>query len=161
VYRRVVVLQRSLQRSTSLCPRYAPALVSTIVLLIIESNSDQPKCLKIPGIGPVARGFQDHHDFPIESTAGKGLRVLFNDTVRIQWITLVFSALISSKRDYNTMVMILLKWVTCAYGTQVIIFPQPICRPSRSIVYEVVLLCFSAPGWPLLRALHSLGACAY
>ena len=80
---------------------------------------DDPKCLKIPGVAPVAKGFQDHHHYPMESTAGKGLRMLCDDTVRIQWVTGGFSLLFSAQRDRTTLVLILLKWITCAYGTQV------------------------------------------
>ena len=80
---------------------------------------DDPRCLKVPGVAPVAKGFQDHHLYPMESTAGKGLRMLCDDTVRIQWVTGGFSLLFSAQRDRTTLVLILLKWITCAYGTQV------------------------------------------
>lgn len=79
---------------------------------------DDPRCLNIPGLAPVAAGFQDHHKYPMESTAGKGLRMLCDDTVRIQWIIGCCGVILSGRRDYNTGLMILLKLLTCAYGTQ-------------------------------------------
>ena len=45
--------------------------------------------------------------------------MLCDDTVRIQWICGGLTLLFSRKRDYTTYVMILLKSLTCAYGTQV------------------------------------------
>ena len=80
---------------------------------------DDERCLAIPGLSPVARGFQDHHKFPMETTAGKGLLRLCNDTVRIQWIIGGMSYLFSAKRNYFTFLLVLLKWLTCAYGTQI------------------------------------------
>lgn len=59
----------------------------------------------------------------MESTSGKGLRVLFNDTVRVQWVTGLLSFAFSPKRDTTTALMVLLKWLTCAYGTQVCASP--------------------------------------
>lgn len=80
---------------------------------------DDPRCLAIPGLSPVAHGFQDHHEFPMESTWGKGLQHLCDDTVRGQWVTGLLALVLSGRRDRGTALMVLLKWVTCAYGTQV------------------------------------------
>lgn len=93
-------------------------LYSDLYSAILHAALDDKKSLNYPGIAPVARGFQDHHDYPMESTLGKGLYELCCDTVRIQWITGSLS-LLFSRSSYTTLLLIILKWLTCAYGTQV------------------------------------------
>ena len=66
---------------------------------------------------PTPRFPQEHHDFPQETTSGKGLLVLCSDTVRIQWIVMCCS-LAAGKRDETTWALILCKQLCCAYGTQ-------------------------------------------
>ena len=85
---------------------------------VLHCSLDQKECLSIPGIGGVAKGFQDHHDFPIASTQDKGLWVLCCDTVRIQWVT-AGAALLFGRWNYRLCLLVLLKLLCCAYGTQV------------------------------------------
>ena len=107
-------------------PRYWPslgllawsALYGDIYSAVLHCSLDQKECLSIPGIGGVAKGFQDHHDFPIASTQDKGLWVLMCDTVRIQWVT-AGAALLFGRWNYRLCLLVLLKLLCCAYGTQV------------------------------------------
>lgn len=107
-------------------PSYWPSIALTIWMVlyadiysaVLHCALDDKRCLPIPGIGPVAKGFQDHHDFPIASTQGKGLWVLMCDTVRIQWIVAGCAALFG-RWTYNTALLVLMKLIFCAYGTQV------------------------------------------
>jgi len=92
-------------------------LYSDMYSALLHSVLDDKKALAIPGIAPVAKGFQEHHDFPQETTSGKGLLVLCSDTVRIQWVCAIFSLLIG-RRDSTTFALVLLKLLCCAYGTQ-------------------------------------------
>ena len=70
-----------------------------------------------PSPHPPPRSPQEHHDFPQETTSGKGLLVLCSDTVRIQWIG-ICCGLAAGKRDETTWALILCKQLCCAYGTQ-------------------------------------------
>ena len=111
----------------SMGPLYWPSILSVVVWwvysdvysAILHCALDDPRALHIPLIKSVAKGFQEHHIYPIESTMGKGIYQLFSDTVRIHWVVTSLAFMISSKRDTGTLLQSLLKTLTCAYGTQV------------------------------------------
>lgn len=85
---------------------------------VLHCTLDDKRCLPIPGVGPVARGFQDHHDHPIASTMGKGLYTLLCDTVRIQWLCMS-GAVLFGRWNYDTFLLTICKMLFTAYGTQV------------------------------------------
>mmetsp|Transcript_121595 Transcript_121595/g.315603 ORF Transcript_121595/g.315603 Transcript_121595/m.315603 type:complete len:391 (-) Transcript_121595:197-1369(-) len=84
---------------------------------VLHATLDREAALDLPFLGSTAEGFQMHHDHPVASTGGVGLYRLFCDTVKIQWTT-GFCALLFAGHTALAARIIILKWVMCAYGTQ-------------------------------------------
>jgi len=111
-----------------LAPAHLPP-VSLVVVMFLYSDAysavlhcalDREEALGLPrwtGLGKTAEGFQVHHDHPMASTRGVGLYRLFCDTVKIQWVTGAL-ALATASWTLLTAQVLLLKWLCCAYGTQ-------------------------------------------
>lgn len=83
----------------------------------LHATLDRRESLDIGFLRGAAEGFQMHHDHPKESTRDQGLYRLMCDTVRIQWITGT-CGLLTSTRSPVALSVIILKWVCCAYGSQ-------------------------------------------
>jgi hypothetical protein len=105
-----------------MCPSFPTLLAwwiySDVYSALLHCVLDNEQSLGVRFLAPVARGFQEHHTFPMETTKGQGLRSLCNDTVRMQQI-IAACALLLGQRRAQTVVLVLCKNITCAYGTQV------------------------------------------
>jgi hypothetical protein len=104
------------------CPSF-PALCAWWVYgdfysAVLHCALDHKRSTTVPVIGPVATAFQEHHNFPNESTLGKGLPRMLDDVVRIQYICGVVTWMLG-QRTTVTAVHILMKCITTAYGTQI------------------------------------------
>jgi ubiquitin-conjugating enzyme E2 variant len=107
---------------------------------VLHAFFDKEESVRLPALGKSAHGFQMHHDHPLASTRDQGLYRLFSDTVKAQWLAFG-SALMLAQHTVLTGQLLVLKWLMCAYGTQLGHYWSHVHPDDRPLYVRILQRC--------------------